>query len=323
MWKSPSALHPTILATKMFMVAQRRLRNIALFIDLHGHTRKPNVFMYGCGSTRKSKALAVAFPKYLSMHRSARKFIYFPDCSFQVKKSRESTARVVVCKELGVLRRLTIFSSDYLEIYFSVFRLNLRICSYTLEATFSGANYGELKQCHMNIGHLQSVGSTLCEALAQFASNENFAREFGLMSDSLSSFVGECGLTPSGDLLDETIYDREDADDLSSGSEDEGGDNIVVPSVVFPTDSSDSLDSLMNFTLSHDTLHNASVNREVKAGRLAHSKRIATKSGLHSSKRGLSKQKSLESEIHASTSADAALRKVNRLLIAQQRRKMK
>ena len=175
----------------------------------------------------------------------------------------------------------------------------------------------------MNIGHLQSVGATLCESLAQFTSDENFAREFGLMSDSLSSLVGECCLTPSGDLLDEAIYDRDDADDLSSGSDDEGGGNIVVPSVVFPTDSSDSLDSLMNFSSNHIITNSASAIREGKAGRLAQNKRVAAKSVLHSNKRGLAKQRPLDSGIHASTSDDAALRKVNRLLIAQQRRKVK
>jgi hypothetical protein len=105
MWRGPTTQHPTILALKTFMAAQKKWRDIALYVDLHGHTRKHNVFMYGCGATKKTRTIAQAFPKFLSMNKSAGKYISFPDCSFNVKKSRETTARVVVCKEIGVVRR--------------------------------------------------------------------------------------------------------------------------------------------------------------------------------------------------------------------------
>ena len=105
MWRNPTPQHPSVLALKTLMLAQRKCRDIAMFIDLHGHTRKHNVFMYGCGHTKKTKLAAQAFPKFLSMTKSCKRFISFPDCSFHVKKSREATARVVVCKEIGVVRR--------------------------------------------------------------------------------------------------------------------------------------------------------------------------------------------------------------------------
>ena len=105
MWRNPTPQHPSVLALKSFMVAQKRCRDIAMFVDFHGHTRKQNVFMYGCGQTKRSKIVAQAFPKFLSLSKTCKKYISFSDCSFHVKKSRESTARVVVCKELGVARR--------------------------------------------------------------------------------------------------------------------------------------------------------------------------------------------------------------------------
>jgi cytosolic carboxypeptidase protein 2/3 len=105
MWRSPTTQHPTILAMKTFMLSQKKHRGIAMFIDLHGHSRKHNVFMYGCGPTRKTRAVATAFPKFLVTHKTAKNFVSYGDCSFHVKKSRESTARVVVCKEIGVARR--------------------------------------------------------------------------------------------------------------------------------------------------------------------------------------------------------------------------
>lgn len=119
-----------------------------MYIDLHGHSRKYNVFLYGCDpadiytkkkSTQTAANIAAAkyqtrsFPRALALHYIAKKYFSFSDCSFTVKKEREATARVVVARELGV---------SY---------------SYTLEATFCGPNYGALKNCHMNIGHLQEV----------------------------------------------------------------------------------------------------------------------------------------------------------------------
>jgi hypothetical protein len=48
-WRKPDPdLHPTIFHAKALMVRVRAEREIALFVDLHGHSAKRNVFMYGC-----------------------------------------------------------------------------------------------------------------------------------------------------------------------------------------------------------------------------------------------------------------------------------
>ena len=45
-WKAPSkTLHPTIFSVKNLVKAAK---NLVMFCDLHGHSRKQNVFMYGC-----------------------------------------------------------------------------------------------------------------------------------------------------------------------------------------------------------------------------------------------------------------------------------
>jgi cytosolic carboxypeptidase protein 2/3 len=89
-----------------------------MYIDLHGHSRKYNVFMYGCDDKKKAKPLVRAFPKFFSSHPVGGKYVSYADCSFHVRKGRESTARVVVSKELNIP------------------------LSFTLEATFCGSNYG-------------------------------------------------------------------------------------------------------------------------------------------------------------------------------------
>lgn len=48
-WKTPSKLlHPTIWATKNMIKEFSKERKIDMVCDLHGHSRRKNVFMYGC-----------------------------------------------------------------------------------------------------------------------------------------------------------------------------------------------------------------------------------------------------------------------------------
>jgi murein tripeptide amidase MpaA len=48
-WKTPSkVIHPTIYSTKNLVKESHEERGVFLFCDLHGHSRKHNVFMYGC-----------------------------------------------------------------------------------------------------------------------------------------------------------------------------------------------------------------------------------------------------------------------------------
>ena len=129
-WKTPlKASHPTIFALKNFMSLMKKIRDINMYIDLHGHSRKYNVFMYGCDDKKKAKPLVRAFPKFFSSHSVGGKYVSYGDCSFHVKKGRESTARVVVSRELNIP------------------------LSFTLEATFCGSNYGPYQVCFSTSFH--------------------------------------------------------------------------------------------------------------------------------------------------------------------------
>ncbi|XP_063548384.1 cytosolic carboxypeptidase 1-like isoform X6 [Cydia strobilella] len=150
-WSKPSpVLHPSIYHTKGLIEYLVRVwkKPPLVYCDYHGHSRKKNVFFYGCagaeswcGSDRNVPDEPV---KYLMlpalMHRISPAFA-LGSCSFRVERERESTARVTVWRHLGVTR------------------------SYTMEATFCGFDRGPFKGFHLNTQHLQSVGSDFCEAL--------------------------------------------------------------------------------------------------------------------------------------------------------------
>uniref|UniRef100_A0A8C0UCB6 Cytosolic carboxypeptidase 2-like n=1 Tax=Cyanistes caeruleus TaxID=156563 RepID=A0A8C0UCB6_CYACU len=92
---------------------------VLLYCDFHGHSRKNNVFMYGCdagGDGTGTRLRQRVFPLMLS--KNAPDKFSFSSCKFQVQKSREGTGRVSMWR-LGVSH------------------------SYTLEVAFSGSTLGE------------------------------------------------------------------------------------------------------------------------------------------------------------------------------------
>ncbi|KFO62790.1 Cytosolic carboxypeptidase 1, partial [Corvus brachyrhynchos] len=133
-WQNPNPdLHPTIYHAKgllQYLAAIKRLPLV--YCDYHGHSRKKNVFMYGCSIKETMWHTGVnaascdmmedpgyrALPKILSQTAPA---FCMGSCSFVVEKSKESTARVVVWREIGVQR------------------------SYTMESTLCGCDQGKYK----------------------------------------------------------------------------------------------------------------------------------------------------------------------------------
>lgn len=144
-WKIPmKQQHPTVYHLKTLMLEQKSFRDIIMYIDIHGHSRKYNVFLYGCDDKKKPTPKARDFPRIFSQHDIGKKYVSLDDCSFHVKKSREATARVVACRDLNIPM------------------------SYTIEATFCGPDSGPLKYYHMNIGHLLDCGGAMCDSILQY-----------------------------------------------------------------------------------------------------------------------------------------------------------
>ena len=123
-WLEPSRKHhPTVYYIKQHIKKLQEERDMFLYCDLHGHSRKKNVFQYGCSGKINDRLKERIFPALMEKNCD---IFSFADCSFIVQKAKESTARVVAWKEMGITN------------------------TYTLEASFCGADYGKYADFHFN-----------------------------------------------------------------------------------------------------------------------------------------------------------------------------
>lgn len=108
-WKYPSQmLHPTIYHAKKLVKDFAQEREIALYCDLHGHSRRKSTFMYGNTDPRCPEAYRI-FP-YL-MSKIARPHFSYDLSRFRVQKNKESTARIAMWKELKIPNVFTMEAS--------------------------------------------------------------------------------------------------------------------------------------------------------------------------------------------------------------------
>ena len=84
-------------------------RDIFFFCDFHGHSTKRNVFMYGNNQTKTSdKMKERVFPQ---IYAENNENFSYEDCCFEVQKSREATARVVMWREFNLTNSFTLEAS--------------------------------------------------------------------------------------------------------------------------------------------------------------------------------------------------------------------
>ncbi|NWS49325.1 CBPC2 carboxypeptidase, partial [Probosciger aterrimus] len=118
-------------------------REVVLYCDFHGHSRKNNIFMYGCDGGGTGAGLRLhqrIFP--LMFSKNAPDKFSFPSCKFKVQRSKLGTGRVVMWR-LGVSN------------------------SYTMEAAFGGSTLGG-RRSHFTVQDLTALGCHLCDTLLDF-----------------------------------------------------------------------------------------------------------------------------------------------------------
>ncbi|KAJ7411580.1 cytosolic carboxypeptidase 1 isoform X1 [Pitangus sulphuratus] len=224
-WQNPNPdLHPTIYHAKgllQYLAAIKRLPLV--YCDYHGHSRKKNVFMYGCSIKETMWHTSVnaascdlmedpgyrALPKILSQIAPA---FCMGSCSFVVEKSKESTARVVVWREIGVQR------------------------SYTMESTLCGCDQGKYKGLQIGTRELEEMGAKFCVGLLRLkrmASSLEYNLPSSLLDIENELIESSCKVTsPTTYILDEdeprfleeVDYSAESNDDQDVELADNAGD---------------------------------------------------------------------------------------------------
>uniref|UniRef100_A0A8C6FP59 AGBL carboxypeptidase 3 n=2 Tax=Moschus moschiferus TaxID=68415 RepID=A0A8C6FP59_MOSMO len=135
---------PSVWYTRNMIRRLMEKREVILYCDLHGHSKKENIFMYGCDGSDRCKALYLQqriFPLMLSKNCPDK--FSFSSCKFNIQKSKEGTGRVVMWK-MGIRN------------------------SFTMEATFCGSTLGNKRGTHFNTKDLESMGYHFCDSLLDY-----------------------------------------------------------------------------------------------------------------------------------------------------------
>ena len=105
-------IHKIILANGNLEQDDPNYNDVFAFIDMHGHSRKKNVFIYGPYfplHTNKYFRMRV-IPKLLSEQTQMFRFY---SCKFKVEKSKEKAARIVLWREFDVMNCFTLEASFF------------------------------------------------------------------------------------------------------------------------------------------------------------------------------------------------------------------
>lgn len=117
--------YPSIWYTKSMIKRLMEDCGVVMYCDMHAHSRKHNVFIYGCENKRQpeKKLSEQVFP--LMLHKNVADKFSFENCKFKIQKNKEGTGRIVVWM-LGVTN------------------------SYTMEASFGGTTLGNRNGTHFS-----------------------------------------------------------------------------------------------------------------------------------------------------------------------------
>ncbi|KAI6230904.1 Cytosolic carboxypeptidase 1 [Aphelenchoides besseyi] len=150
-WDSPSSTrNPTVYHAKGIVQYMTEVLKKPPFciVDLHGHSRKSNVFTYGNNPEQSWRPAdfslthsgqAVVLPELLDKLDPG---FSLKDCRYSITKAKEPSARITLWRQFGVER------------------------CYTMESTYSGFDAGVHSGKQIGIADLKLMGKHLCESVS-------------------------------------------------------------------------------------------------------------------------------------------------------------
>ncbi|CAO1376261.1 unnamed protein product [Diamesa serratosioi] len=190
--------YPSIWNTKAMLKRLLEDCGVALYCDMHAHSRKHNIFIYGCENLKRHpdrRLLEQVFP--LMLHKNVADKFSFENCKFRVQKNKEGTGRIVVWV-LGVTN------------------------SYTLEASFAGSTMGSRAGTHFSTMDYEHLGRAFCETLMDYYDDNPLKEKLRTKILTRLSKEGSSADEP----LNIPLSDYSSDEGSSSSSEEEGKDNI-------------------------------------------------------------------------------------------------
>uniref|UniRef100_A0A0N4Z244 Pepdidase_M14_N domain-containing protein n=1 Tax=Parastrongyloides trichosuri TaxID=131310 RepID=A0A0N4Z244_PARTI len=147
-WHNPiKFIHPEIYHSKAIIqyCVEILKRKPFVYVDLHGHSRRSNVFVFGNNpeeswleeDSKKSNDKFMILPEILESNSHA---FSLSDSRFSIAKSKESSARIALWRQFGIER------------------------AYTMESTYCGFDKKMYQGKQININHLMDVGVDLCQS---------------------------------------------------------------------------------------------------------------------------------------------------------------
>ncbi|KAG1681956.1 Cytosolic carboxypeptidase 2 [Nymphon striatum] len=137
--------YPSIWYTKQLIRRLMADHEVIMYCDLHGHSRKHNVFVYGCENKKNpSKRYHEQLFPLIFQHTAQNHFSY-NSCKFKVLKNKEGTGRVVIW-QFGIVN------------------------SFTIEISFCGSSLGKKAGYHFNSCDFQQIGEYFCKTLHEYSS---------------------------------------------------------------------------------------------------------------------------------------------------------
>jgi cytosolic carboxypeptidase protein 2/3 len=114
---------------------------------MHGHSRKQNVFFYGCSyknyeAEGRIKNAQLRILPLLCCHKNQG--FSFSGSSFKIERNKESTGRVVVFRDFNILN------------------------SFTLECSFHGKHMPNGTITHFSVADMINIGKDLIESLQNY-----------------------------------------------------------------------------------------------------------------------------------------------------------
>ncbi|KAF7406582.1 hypothetical protein HZH68_005951 [Vespula germanica] len=174
--------YPSVWHTKLMIRRLLEECGVTIYCDLHAHSRKHNIFAYGCENKRtgcnNGRLSEQIFP--LMLHKNAA--------------DKEGTGRVVAWS-MGVQN------------------------SYTMEASMGGSRLGSRSGTHFSTQDYEQIGKAFCETLLDF-SDQDPAKE-KLRTKILTRLIKEGSNAEEPTNIDLTDYSSDEGDNSESHASDE------------------------------------------------------------------------------------------------------